>query len=171
MQDFLYVSNGGSNNVSAFNVAANGALTSSVPGSPFSNGFPGGFGLLSIAVFPPRSCCSAPVITDVSATLSTDGGWRVTPGRTSAKQNLPSLNRDPIEPLACPGCVTRERIPGSSFYRICAVASRRASGALARLFHLRRQTSLFQVSQIVDKSAQIGHFGMFIYNKSQQCCC
>jgi hypothetical protein len=43
-----------------------GALTS-VPGSPFSNGFPGAFGLLSLAVFPPKSCCLAPVITGASA--------------------------------------------------------------------------------------------------------
>jgi 6-phosphogluconolactonase len=54
------------NLINGFSIAANGALTP-VPGSPFSNGFPGE-GLLSLTVFPPKSCCPAPVISEVSAT-------------------------------------------------------------------------------------------------------
>jgi len=50
---FLYAADF-NNLISAFSIAANGALTA-VPGSPFSNGLPG-FGLLSLAVFPPKSC-------------------------------------------------------------------------------------------------------------------
>jgi 6-phosphogluconolactonase (cycloisomerase 2 family) len=53
------------NEINGFSIASTGALTS-VPGSPFSNGVPG-FGLLSLAVFPPKSCCPAPVITGASA--------------------------------------------------------------------------------------------------------
>jgi sugar lactone lactonase YvrE len=55
------------NEINGFSIAPSGALTS-VPGSPFSNGFPGSFGLLSLAVFPPKSCCPAPVITGAAAT-------------------------------------------------------------------------------------------------------
>jgi Lactonase, 7-bladed beta-propeller len=55
------------NVVSGFSIAAHGALTS-VPGSPFSNGFPGGFSLLSLAVFPAKNCCPEPVIEDNFAT-------------------------------------------------------------------------------------------------------
>jgi 6-phosphogluconolactonase (cycloisomerase 2 family) len=62
---FLYTADG-NNEISGFSVAPSGALTS-VSGSPFSNGF-GGFGLLSLAVFPPKSCCLAPVISGASAT-------------------------------------------------------------------------------------------------------
>src|SRR6185295_8844310 len=43
------------------------ALTS-VPGSPFSNGFPGDSGLLSLAVFPARNCGPAPIINRALAT-------------------------------------------------------------------------------------------------------
>ena len=63
---FLYTADI-NNVINGFSIAPSGALTS-VPGSPFSNGFPGNFGLLSLAVFPPKSCCPAPVITGVSAT-------------------------------------------------------------------------------------------------------
>jgi hypothetical protein len=55
------------NVVSGFSIAANGALTS-VLGSPFSNGFPGQFGMTSLTIFPPKSCCPAPVIGSVSST-------------------------------------------------------------------------------------------------------
>jgi len=54
------------NLISGFSIAANGALTP-VPGSPFSNGF-AGFGLLSLAVFPPKNCCPAPDIGNELAT-------------------------------------------------------------------------------------------------------
>jgi 6-phosphogluconolactonase (cycloisomerase 2 family) len=54
---FLYVTGGG---IYGFSIAPTGALTS-VRGSPF----PGGYA--SIAVFPPKSCCQAPVITDAFA--------------------------------------------------------------------------------------------------------
>jgi hypothetical protein len=55
------------NLINGFSIAANGALTS-VPGSPFSNGFPGGSGLLSLTVFPAKNCCPAPVIGSATAT-------------------------------------------------------------------------------------------------------
>jgi 6-phosphogluconolactonase (cycloisomerase 2 family) len=61
---FLYVADF-NNEINGFSIASNGALVS-VPGSPFSNGFPG-FGLVSLAVFPPKSCCQPPVITDAFA--------------------------------------------------------------------------------------------------------
>jgi 6-phosphogluconolactonase (cycloisomerase 2 family) len=51
--------------ISGFSIAPSGALTS-VPGSPFSTGFLGS--LYALAVFPPKSCCLAPVITGASAT-------------------------------------------------------------------------------------------------------
>jgi hypothetical protein len=54
------------NEINGFSIAPNGALTS-VPGSPFSTGVPVS-DLLSLAVFPPKSCCLAPVITGASAT-------------------------------------------------------------------------------------------------------
>jgi 6-phosphogluconolactonase (cycloisomerase 2 family) len=54
------------NEIIGFSIAPSGALTP-VPGSPFSNGSPG-FELFSLAVFPPKSCCLAPVITGASAT-------------------------------------------------------------------------------------------------------
>jgi hypothetical protein len=54
------------NLINGFSIAANGALTP-VPGSPFSNGFPG-LGLLSLAVFPAKTCCPPPIITNTSAT-------------------------------------------------------------------------------------------------------
>jgi len=63
---FLYTADI-NNVINGFSIAPSGALTS-VPGSPFSNGFPGNFGLLSLAVFPPKSCCPAPVIAGVSPT-------------------------------------------------------------------------------------------------------
>jgi len=63
---FLYAADF-NNLVNGFSIAPGGALTS-VHGSPFSNGFPGNFGLLSLAVFPPKTCCPAPVITGASAT-------------------------------------------------------------------------------------------------------
>jgi hypothetical protein len=63
---FLYTADV-NNEINGFSIASSGALTS-VPGSPFSNGFPGGFGLLSLAIFPPKNCCPAPVITGATAT-------------------------------------------------------------------------------------------------------
>jgi 6-phosphogluconolactonase (cycloisomerase 2 family) len=51
--------------VYGYSIAANGALTA-VLGSPFSTGA-GGF-LNSLTVFPPKSCCPAPMISGVSAT-------------------------------------------------------------------------------------------------------
>lgn len=54
------------NLISGFSVASNGALTA-VPGSPFGNGFPG-TGLLSLAVFPAKTCCPPPIISTASAT-------------------------------------------------------------------------------------------------------
>jgi 6-phosphogluconolactonase len=62
---FLYAADF-NNRINGFSIAADGAL-SSIPGSPFIV-FPDGFGLLSLAVFPPKSCCPAPVIGDASAT-------------------------------------------------------------------------------------------------------
>jgi hypothetical protein len=62
---FLYAADF-NNRIIGFSIAANGAL-SSIPGSPFIV-FPDGFGLLSLAVYPPKSCCPAPVIGDASAT-------------------------------------------------------------------------------------------------------
>jgi hypothetical protein len=63
---FLYVADF-NNEINGFSIAPSGALTS-VPGSPFSNGFPfPSQGLLSLAVFPPKSCCQAPVISGASA--------------------------------------------------------------------------------------------------------
>jgi hypothetical protein len=62
---FLYTADI-NNEINGFSIASSGALTS-VPGSPFSNAFPGS-GLLSLAVFPPKTCCPAPVITGASAT-------------------------------------------------------------------------------------------------------
>jgi hypothetical protein len=62
---FLYVA-ADNNEINGFSVASNGALVS-LPGSPFSNGFPDSFGLKSLAVFPPKSCCQPPVITDAFA--------------------------------------------------------------------------------------------------------
>jgi hypothetical protein len=50
---FLYTA-AFNNEINGFSIAPSGALTS-VPGSPFSNGLPGA-GLLSLAVFPPKSC-------------------------------------------------------------------------------------------------------------------
>jgi WD40 repeat protein len=55
------------NVINGFSIGPAGALTS-VPGSPFSNGFPADSGLLSLAVFPGKNCCPAPVISDASAT-------------------------------------------------------------------------------------------------------
>lgn len=55
------------NLINGFSIGPTGALTS-VPGSPFDNGFPSGTGLLSLAVFPGKNCCPAPVINDASAT-------------------------------------------------------------------------------------------------------
>jgi hypothetical protein len=54
------------NLISGFTVGARGDLTP-VDGSPFSNGFPGEAGLISLAVFPAKNCCSAPVISGASA--------------------------------------------------------------------------------------------------------
>jgi 6-phosphogluconolactonase (cycloisomerase 2 family) len=68
---FLYVADF-INEITGFSIAANGALTE-VPGSPFSNGFTPGTGLLSLAVFPPKTCCLVPVIT--GATASPDVLW------------------------------------------------------------------------------------------------
>jgi 6-phosphogluconolactonase len=62
---FLYTADI-NNEINGFSIAPSGALTS-VPGSPFSNGFPG-MGLRSLAVFPPKSCCPAPVISGALAT-------------------------------------------------------------------------------------------------------
>jgi 6-phosphogluconolactonase (cycloisomerase 2 family) len=55
------------NLIGGFSIGATGALTS-VPGSPFSNGFPGDSGLRSLAVFPAKNCCPAPVISNATAT-------------------------------------------------------------------------------------------------------
>ena len=62
---FLYVAER-FNEINGFSIAPSGALTS-VPGSPFSNGLPWRGSSLSLAVFPPKSCCLAPVITGASA--------------------------------------------------------------------------------------------------------
>jgi 6-phosphogluconolactonase (cycloisomerase 2 family) len=54
--------------ISGFSIAPSGALTS-VPGSPFSTGTVGSLiQPQSLTVFPPKSCCLAPVITGASAT-------------------------------------------------------------------------------------------------------
>ncbi len=55
------------NVIGGFSIAGNGGLTA-IPGSPFSNGFAGGFGLLSLAMFPAKNCCPPPVISNASAT-------------------------------------------------------------------------------------------------------
>jgi 6-phosphogluconolactonase len=60
---FLYLASANSR-VYGYSIAANAAL-SPLPGSPFGTGA-GGFPL-SLTVFPPKSCCSAPIIKDVSA--------------------------------------------------------------------------------------------------------
>jgi sugar lactone lactonase YvrE len=52
--------------ITGFSISPSGALAS-VPGSPFSNGSPLAFRSHSLVVFPPKSCCPAPVITGVSA--------------------------------------------------------------------------------------------------------
>jgi 6-phosphogluconolactonase (cycloisomerase 2 family) len=63
---FLYVASTNSS-VYGYSVAANGALTA-VPGSPFSTGaLVSPFSLFSLTVFPPKSCCPAPVISGTSA--------------------------------------------------------------------------------------------------------
>jgi Lactonase, 7-bladed beta-propeller len=62
---FLYTA-GVNNEIVGYSIAPSGVLTP-IPGSPFSNGFPG-HGLASLAVFPPKSCCPAPVITGPAAT-------------------------------------------------------------------------------------------------------
>src|SRR5215831_16244303 len=53
------------NVINGFSIGPSGALTS-VVGSPFSNGFPGATGLRSLAVFPGKNCCPAPVINGLS---------------------------------------------------------------------------------------------------------
>ncbi len=55
------------NMINGFSIGPSGVLTS-VVGSPFSNGFPGDVGLRSLAVFPAKNCCPAPVINGASAT-------------------------------------------------------------------------------------------------------
>ena len=55
------------NLINGFSIGPTGALTS-VPGSPFDNGFPGDTGLVSLTVFPGRNCCPAPVINGASVT-------------------------------------------------------------------------------------------------------
>jgi len=57
---FLYTA-AFNNVINGFSIGPTGALTS-VLGSPFSNGFPADMGLLSLAVFPAKNCCPAPVI-------------------------------------------------------------------------------------------------------------
>jgi 6-phosphogluconolactonase len=58
---------GDANNlISGFSIGPTGALTA-VPGSPFGTGAPGGTPL-SLTVFPPKTCCPSPTISDVSAT-------------------------------------------------------------------------------------------------------
>jgi hypothetical protein len=54
------------NVINGFSIGPSGVLTS-VAGSPFSNGFPGDMGLRSLAVFPAKNCCPAPVINGASA--------------------------------------------------------------------------------------------------------
>jgi 6-phosphogluconolactonase (cycloisomerase 2 family) len=64
----LYVA-GSANTVGALHIAPNGALINDVPGAPFNTGFGNlSWSLSSLAVFPPKSCCPAPVITGASAT-------------------------------------------------------------------------------------------------------
>jgi 6-phosphogluconolactonase len=63
---FLYVANI-DNLISGFTVEATGVLAP-VPGSPFNNGFPGGFGLISLTTFPPKNCCPVPAVDGGSAT-------------------------------------------------------------------------------------------------------
>src|SRR5215510_9623087 len=63
---FLYTA-AFNNLIDGFSIDAMGALMS-VPGSPFNNGFLGDTGLRSLAVFPPKNCCPAPIISGVSAT-------------------------------------------------------------------------------------------------------
>jgi hypothetical protein len=62
----LYVANF-NNLISGFSIAPSGALTP-VPGSSFSNGFPGEVGLSSLTVYPSKTCCPASVIGSASAT-------------------------------------------------------------------------------------------------------
>lgn len=61
---FLFTANGATT-VGVFRIGRHGDLTPAA-GSPFSTGYTG-FGLLSVAAFPPKSCCAAPVIDGVSA--------------------------------------------------------------------------------------------------------
>jgi 6-phosphogluconolactonase len=63
----LYLASGNTG-VYGFSIAPNGALTS-VPNSPFSTG--AGGSPFSLTVFPPKSCCPAPVITGASASPDT----------------------------------------------------------------------------------------------------
>lgn len=61
---YLYAANF-NNKVTGFSIAGNGALAP-VPGSPFATGVAGQQGLLSLAVFPPKSCVvSVPVPLDI----------------------------------------------------------------------------------------------------------
>jgi len=63
---WLFTANGLlSSSIGSFSIDANGALTAA-PGSPFTTGLPAGAVLESLAVFPPKNCCPAPVISGLS---------------------------------------------------------------------------------------------------------
>jgi hypothetical protein len=93
---FLYVADFYSNKIIGFSIAANGALTSSVPGSPFSNGFPvtGPFpsppGLLSLAVFPAKTCL-VPFVLSVPKLELTASGFQLN-GSFTLGQNSNGIN-------------------------------------------------------------------------------
>ena len=61
---FIYAADVTSHSIFAFHVSANGALTP-VPGSPFSSGSLDG--PVGVTVYPPKTCCPAPELHEVSA--------------------------------------------------------------------------------------------------------
>lgn len=61
---FLYTADVTSHSIFALHIGANGALTP-VPGSPFSSGALDG--PLGVTVYPPKTCCPAPEVSEVSA--------------------------------------------------------------------------------------------------------
>jgi len=69
---WLFTANGISNSIGSFGIGPTGTLTAA-PGSPFTAGIPANAALISLAVFPPKNCCPAPVISGASA--SPDSLW------------------------------------------------------------------------------------------------
>jgi len=73
---FLYASNGGSHNISAFSINATTGLLTPVAGSPFSDGASAGFGDISLAASPDGQFLFAGVASNdtiVTFSIGTDG--------------------------------------------------------------------------------------------------